>query len=381
MGKWREKEEKKEDIKYILSIDGGGMRGIIPIYIISHLNDKLRELGDRRPFYSHFDLISGTSTGSLIALALADDVDKTSLKREKGDDFRVITTEKTKRWFKTETKEIYLGDIKRLSDPLYILEMYESEGKNIFKTSDPFKKMIGTIIGDRYDGVGFDDFLNRTFKDSKMSDMLTPTMVVSFDPYTSEPFIFKSWEKSYFYARDAARASSSAPTYFPPARIIDTENKKTITLVDGGIAANNPALLAYSEARKLYPNADKFRILSLSTGSPRYSINPLSTVGGAAGWAGSIWQSYSSGSMAIADILSSSIKDVEYTRIWTPMKEKLKLDDTSDEAIEKLEKSAENMLRTYDNELRAYLSCIRQNGNPEKLRLIKDQTEIEPLLP
>ena len=53
-----QKREKEKDIRYILSIDGGGMRGIIPAYLISRLAEDLRNAGDERPFYSHFDLIA-----------------------------------------------------------------------------------------------------------------------------------------------------------------------------------------------------------------------------------------------------------------------------------------------------------------------------------
>ncbi len=369
MGKWREKEEKEEDIKYILSLDGGGMRGIIPIYIIDKLSEKLRELGDERPFYSHFDLIAGTSTGSLIALSLAIDTKKTSLKKERGKDYRVYKTKTIKKLFKTIEVKEPIGEIERSADPKSILSLYKNEGPNIFRSNDVLKRIIGPIIGDKYDGIGLDDFLKRTYKEARMEDMLTPTMAVAFDPYTSKPFIFRSWEDSYFLVRDAARASSSAPTYFPPARVMDLKRKELLILVDGGIAANNPVLLAYREARRLYPKTKVFRILSLSTGSPFYSFDPMGSVGGAAGWASSIWQSYGSGSMRVADMTAEAIDGVEYLRIWDPMKEKIKLDDTSEDAMNRLEKSAETMLKKHEIGLSSFLRALKESPLREKLRL------------
>ena len=74
MGLWdylRNREERRlQEDRYILCLDGGGMRGIIPATILNLLEQKLRSLGDDRPLYSHFDLVAGTSTGGLIALAL-----------------------------------------------------------------------------------------------------------------------------------------------------------------------------------------------------------------------------------------------------------------------------------------------------------------------
>ena len=74
MRKWKcfsKEKEREKEIRYILSIDGGGIRGIIPAYVIRRLSEELQKHGDERPFYSHFDLIAGTSTGALIALGLS----------------------------------------------------------------------------------------------------------------------------------------------------------------------------------------------------------------------------------------------------------------------------------------------------------------------
>ena len=83
------KEEKKKEVRYILAIDGGGMRGIVPAFILKKMNEELKERGILRPLYSYFDLVSGTSTGALIALGLTAPVDNLGLKKEEGEDWEV----------------------------------------------------------------------------------------------------------------------------------------------------------------------------------------------------------------------------------------------------------------------------------------------------
>ena len=67
---WKKQKETSGE-RYILSIDGGGIRGIIPAVLLSSMNSYLRSKGDMKPLYSHFDLIAGTSTGALLSLGLA----------------------------------------------------------------------------------------------------------------------------------------------------------------------------------------------------------------------------------------------------------------------------------------------------------------------
>ena len=88
------KEEREKEIRYILSIDGGGMRGIIPAYVISRLDELLKEKGIRRPLYSFFDLVAGTSTGALLALGLTAPGGTGNLIKEDAEPYPVYTTEK-----------------------------------------------------------------------------------------------------------------------------------------------------------------------------------------------------------------------------------------------------------------------------------------------
>ena len=76
------KEEKKKETRYILSLDGGGMRGIVPAFILKKMNEELKNRGITRPLYSYFDLVAGTSTGGLIALGLTAPTNDLCLRKE-----------------------------------------------------------------------------------------------------------------------------------------------------------------------------------------------------------------------------------------------------------------------------------------------------------
>lgn len=350
MGKWslfkeREKEEKKE-YRYVLSIDGGGMRGIIPAYIISRMEEDLKDVfHDSRPFYSHFDLISGTSTGSLIAIAMTTPVEKTSF--EKKNNFVHAYQKISKGFFKKKDIDVFIGDIEELTSGKEILNLYINNGYKIFQTPKGIRNLFGPIFSDRYDPLSFEGFLYSTLGDTKLSESVVPTIAISYETNTSSAFIFSSEDDHDFYSREAARASSAAPTYFPSANLIDRKTGEAVTLIDGGVIANNPALISYAEARKLYPKADGIRMLSLSTCAPKHTVDVQNSTAGAIAWANPLFKAYSEGQMALVDEIAPKMKGLEYTRIWTETStRKIRLDDYSKDAVDTLLNIA---AKAYDN--------------------------------
>ena len=372
MGKWsffRKKEKKEKEVRYILSLDGGGMRGIIPAYILSRMEKDLKEsFGDPRPLYSHFDLIAGTSTGSLIALALSLPAENTSFSK-KDSTYSVYEKFITSGFFKKE-ESIFKGEIEELTSADEILEIYLTQGSEIFKTPHNLMNIFGPIFNDRYDGKAFDSFLYKTFGDTPLSDCKVPTIAVAFNTNTSMPFIFSSSNSHGFLAREAARASSAAPTYFPAATMIDRSTSESLVLIDGGIAANNPTLLAYKEARELYPNADVFKVLSISTDAPKHSQEVQNATSGAVGWASPVFKAYGEAQGAITDLISSSIKDMEYTRVWAPVLErKIKLDDYSKTSIDTLIDAAEKTYTATKDDIFKFLDSISKEKTHECVKL------------
>ena len=246
MGLWdylknRELKRLGED-RYILCLDGGGMRGVIPATILSRIEELLRSLGDDRPLYSHFDLISGTSTGGLIALAL------TAPNREGS----LLSIEQKPLPSKhVEPKGRTKGRLGLPIDPgpniKRIVDIYLKYGRIIFPRSQSLFQlnMINQLFTQKYDDLSFNQLLYDIFDDIKIGESLTPTMVVTYDYGNDRPYIVSSYGTGHIPVRVAARATAAAPTYFSPTSILDQESGKSISLIDGGVVANNPVLNAY----------------------------------------------------------------------------------------------------------------------------------------
>ena len=179
-----------------------------------------------------FDLIAGTSTGGLVALALA--VPKP-----------------------------------RTTDPVAaaeIVKLYQLYGRRIFPPSLPQKLKLARHSHDPLAKV-IAEYVGK----SRLSDALTNVLVPAYEIERREPFFFKSWRaaasKSWdFSAVDVALSTCSAPTFFDPWKIGSGEGRaRTYTLMDGGIFANNPAMCAVIEARKLFPGRP-ITLVSIGTG-------------------------------------------------------------------------------------------------------------------
>ncbi len=221
-------------MKKILSIDGGGIRGVIPAKILC----RIEELTGK-PISTMFDLIAGTSTGGLIALALSmPSSDKTAAKYSAED----------------------------------VLKLYIERGKEIF-ARDKIQRFINPygIFEELYDKQGIEKVLDDYFFNANLGDSVTNTMVTSYDIHSRMPVIFKSWlaEKGSepdFPIKFIGRATSAAPTYFEPVRLKLEDTSGALALVDGGLFANNPTMCALAEHLKLFGREEEVLIVSLGTG-------------------------------------------------------------------------------------------------------------------
>ncbi|MEJ2637817.1 MAG: patatin-like phospholipase family protein [Calditrichia bacterium] len=221
------------DIIRILSIDGGGIRGIIPAMV---LNEIEKQAG--KPISELFDLIAGTSTGGILALGLT---------RPNGSG---------KAQFSAED----------------FIELYEKEGKRIFSRSFWHRvRAMGNLGDERYPADGLEELLNKYFENTPLRDALTPLIISSYEIEQRFPFFFRSARAKENAAYDfpmkkVARATSAAPTYFEPLKLETSETVGYYALVDGGVFANNPAMCAYVEGRDIYPEKKDFLLVSLGTG-------------------------------------------------------------------------------------------------------------------
>ena len=228
----------KKTIK-ILSIDGGGIRGYIPALILEKLSYLLEQKSGNGDLYSVFDIIAGTSSGALTALG--------------------ITTP-------TKTNEGVINKPKfSMSD---IVNIYETCRTDIFPEKIIEKiAVLEQAFHGKYDSFSLENLLESLFGNCTMSDSLSSVLISGFDILSNKPVIIG--EEDDFYMKDIARGSSAAPTFFEPAMIESISKDRQYCMVDGAMAANNPSMFAYTEARKKFPRAQKYIILSLGTGYSR----------------------------------------------------------------------------------------------------------------
>jgi patatin-like phospholipase/acyl hydrolase len=214
----------------VLCVDGGGIRGVIPAMVLADLEERTG-----KHTAELFDLIAGTSTGGIIALALT----------VPGEDGKP-------RWTANDLVGLYL-----------------TEGPRIFHHS--IGRMLETGLGlldEKYDAKPLDEALKTYLGDAMISEALTDVLVPSYDLEHRMPFFFKTdrakEKPEHDWAmHEAARATAAAPTYFEPEKL--TAEGLTFALCDGGVFAANPAMCAYAEARRRHPRAD-IRLVSLGTG-------------------------------------------------------------------------------------------------------------------
>ena len=226
-------------MKKILSIDGGGIRGIIPAIILDEVEKQMK-----KPIAELFDMVAGTSTGGLIALALL------------------------------------RPDPKNPDKPKHtagsIVNIYKDRGREIFERS-LWKKIVnpGAILDEKYPSQGLENVLNDYLKNSRADEALTEFFITTYEIERRKPFFFtrhdaKTHPRQYnFFMRDIARATSAAPTFFEPKKIMKPMG---YAMIDGGVFANNPAMCALVEAKKIFPGETDFLVVSLGTGKMTRAI-------------------------------------------------------------------------------------------------------------
>ncbi|XP_026382798.1 patatin-like protein 1 isoform X2 [Papaver somniferum] len=264
----------------VLSIDGGGVKGLISGVVLAFLEAELQKLdGKEVRLADYFDVIAGTSTGGLItAMITAPDNNNRPLYAAK------------------DIVPFYL----KLSPKIF-------PHKNSGGLLGSVVNLFGTVAGPKYNGKYLHSLLKQFLGDTRMQQTLSSIVIPAFDIKLLQPVIFSTGEAKRDVTKDALLAdvcigTSAAPTYFP-AHYFETQdsrgNIRSFNLVDGGVAANNPTLLAMNtvtndllmkrEDLALVKAADykKYLILSLGTGNAKieqkYSASVVSKWG-VLGW-------------------------------------------------------------------------------------------------
>jgi uncharacterized protein len=243
-------------MKRILSLDGGGIRGALTLGYLQKIEDILRDRHkkiispEEFRLYQYFDMIGGTSTGSIIAAALAIGLKVSEIKEKYFELGQKIFGEKYDWWNPLETFR-------------YLKARYNHK-----PLENELKKVFGDIL------LGSDKILTGLCVVSKRAD-------------TNSIWLFHNNPKGKFFNSDLGqnknmplweivRSSTAAPTYFVP-QLLSVGNDITGAFVDGGVSmANNPALELIKVATMKgfgyqWPTgADQLLLISIGTGNSEY---------------------------------------------------------------------------------------------------------------
>lgn len=203
--------------RVILSIDGGGIRGVLPLVILDYLNAAVKKHGISKSINEAIDLFAGTSTGAIISSALM-------LKKKNGN-------------------PLYFPD--------NIIDLYAARGPQIFNKARPENK----------NEFPLKLILENNFGSTKMADLDKRFAFISYDERMNEPFVFTNRLEGFRNVSLAKilLACSAVKDYFPPIELGGH------LLSDGIKTTKNPALTAYHHAKVYFPN-DVYLIISLGTG-------------------------------------------------------------------------------------------------------------------
>lgn len=302
----------------VLSIDGGGVRGIIPARILKEI-----ETRTNKPISKLFNIVSGTSTGGLLTLAI--------------------------------TKPNTQGNPEFSAENL--VDLYMERSKEIFAKPSIIRKIktgFG-LWGSKYDRAAYDKILLQIFKDTLLSQSLCPIFIPIYSLGNSKPFIASSYfatrnKENDFYLRDIAGAASAAPTYFDPKKFRSPNSTTIYQGVDGGIYANNPELIGVTGVYLLHPSFEIGNIILLSLGTgDTIKNNQNSGNDGDIGWLKNkdIIGSMMDAESAIAETaVTAMLKNSNHFRFQLHLPSELAdMDNSSDNNLNALLEAAEDFIQ------------------------------------
>ncbi|WP_417688124.1 patatin-like phospholipase family protein [Roseibium sp.] len=232
--------------RIVLSMDGGGIRGLIPLRLLESIESRMSHRGVRRPLHQCFDLMCGTSTGGLIAAAIA------APKPGSGIDEAAFSISDLRAFFERDTREIFIRSIGRTLS---------------LRLTNP----LG-LFNENYDPRPLETWLKEHFGWTSLASALTPVVLTTYDierrqaVFLTNGHAHDGAKADDFYIWQAVRAALATPGYLEPARVDNLSTGDTNTLIDAGIFLQNPVFSAYIEARKMGWEAEDIVILSLGSG-------------------------------------------------------------------------------------------------------------------
>jgi patatin-like phospholipase/acyl hydrolase len=282
----------------ILCLDGGGIRGIYSMVLLERIIEEVPDLMEK------INMISGTSTGGIIALGLADGY-----------------------------------------TPSEAVDLYRKFGEKVFKDSR-FDNLLdlGRLIGAEYSTRPLKKILQETYRSKTLAELRTKTgkfvLIPTFD-LDAEKDGVRSWKPKFFHnfpgndsdggelLVDVALRTSAAPTYFPAYQ----------GYIDGGVVTNNPSMAALAQALNEGKPQSEIRLLSLGTGRVTQYIRGKTLDWGQAQWAKTLLPIMFDGLMGVASYQCRTILGKDgYHRLDPLLKKAVGLDEVA--KIEDLVKEA-----------------------------------------
>ena len=232
----------------ILSIDGGGIRGVFPASFLAGLEERLP---DRR-LIDYFDLIAGTSTGGILALGLAHGLPA------------------------AELRDLYVQRGCKIFPPL---------PGGAVGTVRRVCRGLHKYVRYQYDRDALDALLLQHFGNTTLGECGTRLCIPSADGRFGEPYIFKTPHHPDFH-KDAkervvkvAASTAAAPTFFQPLE------DGGYTFLDGGLFANDPIMVGLVDALSCFNvRRDDIRILSIGCRGAPYQVSNRQRKGGKFAW-------------------------------------------------------------------------------------------------
>ncbi|MGH7235568.1 MAG: patatin-like phospholipase family protein [Nitrospiraceae bacterium] len=282
-------DSTKQERYRILSIDGGGIRGVYAAVLLDRLAVACPS------FLEHVDLVAGTSTGAIIALGLANDL-----------------------------------------APSDLVKLYKDHAAKIFDDSwlDDLKD-VGGLYGADYDNEKLRDVLKGIFGKKKLAGLGKRVLVPAFDLDSGKVRgKVRMWQPKFFHnfpgpdsdgselVVDVALRTCAAPTYFPSYQ----------GYIDGSVVAINPSVAALAQAldgQAANQRLENVRLFSIGTGlNPSY-IEGQDLDWGFAQWARPLITLMSDGVMGVADYQCANLLREHYHRLASVLPEAVALDDVS----------------------------------------------------
>lgn len=320
--------------KWLLSLDGGGVRSIMQLQIIAEI-----ERMTKKSIIDLFDAVAGTSTGAIIACLLTmPDPDNPSKPKYSAQNLLDIITKRKAEFFKT--KFLSFG--------------------GLFKT--------------RYKTTSLKNLLIDLFGKNKFSERLLPTVIVTHNLSTNEEQFISSKGNEEFFTWIITLASSAAPTYFKPQKVVPIgapSSHRGYVLSGGSTCMNNPAMAGISLMHDIFDvDADNLNVLSIGTGTAGITrLNKNLQDGGILTWGFNILNTCIAGQESSTNKLAEFYCKDNYHRL-NPILDQchMKFDDISGSNHDVLFAAARKCIQDNQNEINEIIRKLNPSQSSDNTK-------------